>query len=252
MTVCEMRTAANKARNVYKASRDQFALVLETAKQKKQTLTRDTYKKAPSAPGDAAFVRAYCKLLSSILPKPLGAQTPGTSGSVSASESAAIARSKITRIGASNAVNTSSVQPMADMTRERMTEQATLVNSYYVEIHKKFALAVACLIFVILGAPIALRFPRGGVGLTIGVSLVVFALYYICLIGGEALAKRGLMPAFISMWLANILFGAVGIYLLSKMGTESSTARGGDLAEKFEMARDAFTRMRRRRARRVA
>src|SRR6266487_1296100 len=59
---------------------------------------------------------------------------------------------------------------------------------------KKFALAVACFVFVLLGAPIALRFPRGGVGLTIGVSLVVFALYYICLIAGESISKRGLMP----------------------------------------------------------
>jgi lipopolysaccharide export system permease protein len=141
---------------------------------------------------------------------------------------------------------------MVDVTRERMIEQATLVNSYYVEIHKKFALAVACFIFVILGAPIALRFPRGGVGLTIGVSLIVFALYYVCLIGGEALAKRGMMPAFISMWLANIIFGIAGLYLLSRMGTESSTSRGGDFGEKIESVRDAIRRFRRRRARGVA
>jgi lipopolysaccharide export system permease protein len=123
------------------------------------------------------------------------------------------------------------VQPVLDADRVRMQESANLVSAYYVEIHKKFALAVACLVFVILGAPIAVRFPRGGVGLTLGVSLLVFALYYVCLIGGEALAKRGIVPAFVSMWAANILFGAVGVYLLSRMGTEAATTRGGEMGE---------------------
>ena len=252
MTVCEMRTAANKARNNYKAARNQYDLVIETAGQKKQKLSRDAFDTGIAAPGDAVFVRGYCRLLASILPKPLGAQAPSVGSPVTPAESAALARSQITRIGSANEVNTSTIQPMVDASRSRMIEQATLVNSYYVEIHKKFALAVACLIFVILGAPIALRFPRGGVGLTIGVSLIVFALYYICLIGGEALAKRGLMPAFFSMWIANILFGSAGLYLMSRMGTESATARGGEIAERLTSAWEAINRMRRRRARRIS
>lgn len=253
MTICEMRVAATKARVIYQAARGQYNVVLDSAKRKKQKLNKDTYDTGQAAPGDAVFVKAYCSLLASIPPRPLGAQAPsGGSPPVTAVESAAIARSRIAHIGATNEINTSSLQPMADLTRSRMIEQATLVNSYYVEIHKKFALAVACLIFVVLGAPIALRFPRGGVGLTIGVSLVVFALYYVCLIGGEALAKRGLMPAFLSMWLANILFGSAGIYLASRVGSESGTSRGGEIAEKFANARDALRRVRRRRARKAA
>ena len=53
---------------------------------------------------------------------------------------------------------------------------------------------------MLVGAPIALRFPRGGVGLVIGVSLVVFALYYVGLIAGESLANKGIMPPFWAMW----------------------------------------------------
>ena len=48
------------------------------------------------------------------------------------------------------------------------------MDRYRVEIEKKFSIAAACVVFVLLGAPIALRFPRGGVGLTIGVSLFKF------------------------------------------------------------------------------
>jgi lipopolysaccharide export system permease protein len=117
--------------------------------------------------------------------------------------------------------------------RIKLQDSAQLMNSYGVEIHKKFALAVACFVFVLLGAPIALRFPRGGVGLTIGVSLFVFALYYVCLIAGESIAKRGLMPAVVSMWMANVLFAIVALWLLARMGHEGATARGGDMKDMF-------------------
>ena len=83
-------------------------------------------------------------------------------------------------------------------------------NRYVIEIHKKFSLAAACLIFVLIGAPIALRFPRGGVGLVIGVSLLVFALYYVGLIGGESLANDGLVPPFWAMWGTNVILTSSG------------------------------------------
>ena len=102
---------------------------------------------------------------------------------------------------------------------------------YAVEVHKKFSLAAACVVFVLLGAPIALRFPRGGVGLVIGASLVVFALYYVCLIGGESLADDLKVAPWLAMWAANAVFTVVGGVLFLRMGREGVTARGGDLGE---------------------
>jgi lipopolysaccharide export system permease protein len=114
-------------------------------------------------------------------------------------------------------------------------DQARLLrNRYDVEIQKKFSLAAACIIFVLIGAPIALRFPRGGVGLTIAVSLGVFALYYVCLIAGEELANRGYVAPFWAMWAANVLFTVIGLVLLARMGREGATARGGDFGEAVE------------------
>jgi lipopolysaccharide export system permease protein len=120
---------------------------------------------------------------------------------------------------------------MVTVARLRLNETATAMNGYDIEIHKKFALAVACIVFVLLGAPVALRFPRGGVGLVIGMSLFVFALYYCFLIAGEELATRGFLPPWLSMWAANVLFGAVGLVLAARMGRESGSARGGGIGE---------------------
>jgi lipopolysaccharide export system permease protein len=119
----------------------------------------------------------------------------------------------------------------------RVRDALNSVNLYQVEIHKKFALATACLVLALLGAPIALRFPRGGVGLTIGVSLVVFGLYYVALIAGESLARRGLVPAYLSMWGANILFTIIALILLASMGKEAGSSRAGDVHEMLETLR---------------
>jgi lipopolysaccharide export system permease protein len=134
--------------------------------------------------------------------------------------------------------------------RLRFDQLRSTTNGYDVEIHKKFALAVACVVFVLLGAPIALRFPRGGVGMVLGVSLFVFALYYSFLIAGQELASRGTLPPWLAMWAANILFGAVGLVMALRMGSESGSARGGGLREAWEQWR--WRRQARRDARRAA
>jgi lipopolysaccharide export system permease protein len=128
----------------------------------------------------------------------------------------------------------------------RMRDSRQVMNRYDVEIQKKFALAFACIVFVMIGAPIALRFPRGGVGLVIGASVGIFALYYIGLVGGEALADRLIMEPFLAMWLTNILFLGIAALLLSRMGKEGATARGGDMAEAIDALRAWFARQARR------
>jgi lipopolysaccharide export system permease protein len=140
---------------------------------------------------------------------------------------------------------TQSANVVMETARSQMLTARSQMNQFAVEIQKKFAISMACVIFVLLGAPIALRFPRGGVGLVIGVSLGVFGLYYVGLIAGEALADRSILTPFWAMWSANILFTVVAIILLTRMGHETATSRGGDLAELFEAFKGLFRRRRR-------
>jgi lipopolysaccharide export system permease protein len=107
---------------------------------------------------------------------------------------------------------------------ERLRLQAI---KYRVEIHKKYAIAFACIVFVLIGAPLALRFPRGGVGMVITVSVAVFSLFWVSLIGGESLADNGLIGPGLSMWLANLVLLPVGGLLVSRMSRQVATARGG-------------------------
>ncbi|MEP6835366.1 MAG: LptF/LptG family permease [Gemmatimonas sp.] len=130
--------------------------------------------------------------------------------------------------------------------RSQLTLVRASMDSLAVEIQKKFALSFACIVFVLFGPPIALRFPRGGVGATLGISLVVFGLYYICLMAGETLADDGKLPPIIAMWIANVIFTIAGLLLLVNIETTADASRGGGIRAWFEERR-----MRRANRRRV-
>jgi len=132
---------------------------------------------------------------------------------------------------ASAAVTLNTVSANLDAGRARVENDRRTRSTFEVEIQKKFAIAVACAIFVLLGAPVALRFPRGGVGLVIGVSFAVFGLYYVGLIAGEPLAENGSVSPFWAMWASNVVFTISGLALLARVGRAGSTSRGGELGE---------------------
>lgn len=96
------------------------------------------------------------------------------------------------------------------------------IDGYLVEIHKKYAIPVACLIFVLIGAPLGMRIRRGGIGISVGVSLGFFLVYWACLIGGEELANRNLLDPGLAMWSANLLIGLPGLLLAFATGRERS------------------------------
>ena len=102
---------------------------------------------------------------------------------------------------------------LADEIDAWQTERKTLrrrIASLSVEIHKKFSLPAACVVFVLIGAPLGMRVRRAGPGVAF-LSVAFFLFYYLCLVGGEELANRLLLPPWLSMWLANLVLGGWGV-----------------------------------------
>ena len=123
--------------------------------------------------------------------------------------------------------NARSAQTLHDRARSARMRAA----NYLVEVHKKYAMATASLVFVLIGVPVAIWFPRAGVGLVIGVSMGVFSIYYVGLIAGESLANQLKVPADWAMWAPNIIFSVLGLaalYLIRRRG--SSPVGGSSLA----------------------
>jgi lipopolysaccharide export system permease protein len=95
------------------------------------------------------------------------------------------------------------------------------IDQYRVEIHKKYAIPVACVVFVLVGVPLGIMSRRGGFGTAAGLSLGFFVLYWTFLIGGEKLADRDFLTPWVGMWAANILLGAGGVYLTYRSAGET-------------------------------
>lgn len=90
------------------------------------------------------------------------------------------------------------------------------IDVYDVEIYKKYSIPFACIIFILIGAPLGYKVKRGGFGIAAGLSLLFFLLYWVSLIGGEKLADRDIVSPFIGMWLVNFILGIFGLYLMFK------------------------------------
>lgn len=121
------------------------------------------------------------------------------------------------------------------------------MNELQVEWHKKFAIPFACIVFVLLGAPLAIRFPRGGPGMVIALSLSIFGIYYISLIGGESLGDKGRVEPFVGPWAPNLVFLPFSLWALSRIGRETSTTRGGGWADLAGALKGVLTPWRRKR-----
>ncbi|HUR94827.1 MAG TPA: LptF/LptG family permease [Gemmatimonadales bacterium] len=128
---------------------------------------------------------------------------------------------------------------------DRAKDADRRADRFAVEVHKKWSISFACVSFVIIGIVMALRFPRGGIGLVIGGGLLVFAVHYVGLTAGESLADRGFVSPWEAMWAPNILLTVVGVIGLIRVSRESGSTRGGDFQEVIDAVKHLFRRIRR-------
>lgn len=95
------------------------------------------------------------------------------------------------------------------------------ISQLMVEVHKKFSIPVACIVFVLIGAPLGIMAKRGGIMVGAAYSLFFFIVYWAFLIGGESLADNCVISPFAAMWTANIVIGVCGLFLLFLMTKET-------------------------------
>jgi lipopolysaccharide export system permease protein len=102
-----------------------------------------------------------------------------------------------------------------------------------VEIHKKYSIPFACVVFALIGAPVGIMARQGGWAIGGGLSLFFFLLYWTFLIGGEGLADRQFISPVVAMWSPNLLVGAFGIYLMIRTVRETTFLPWDRIAEFF-------------------
>jgi len=93
------------------------------------------------------------------------------------------------------------------------------IAEYMVEVHKKYSIPFACLVFVLVGAPIGMFTRKGNLGYAALIGTVFLTFYWISLIQGEKLADRLFISPFTGMWFANIVLTVVGSYMVLRLCT---------------------------------
>lgn len=122
---------------------------------------------------------------------------------------------------------------LREMSLNELLDQARLVrrgdpltyNLARVEIHKKFAIPFACIVFGILGLPLGITNRRGGKSSGFSLSIGIILFYYLMINNGESLAASGRVSPAVGMWSANIILLVLGIYLLRRANRDAGSQR---------------------------
>lgn len=110
---------------------------------------------------------------------------------------------------------------LVDRYERREENELKEISQFMVEIHKKFSIPLACLVFVFIGVPLGIMARRGGIGTGVIYSVAFYLLYWVCMIRGEVLADRLIIKPWVAMWMPNILVGLGGLFLVIRMAREN-------------------------------
>ena len=95
------------------------------------------------------------------------------------------------------------------------------IRKHEIELHRKFTLAFACLIFFFIGAPLGAITRKGGLGAPVVISVAMFIVYYIIDNTGYKMAREALWPCWSGMWLSSMVLLPIGIFLTYTAATDS-------------------------------
>ena len=90
---------------------------------------------------------------------------------------------------------------------------------YMIELNRRFAYPLACMVLMLIGVPLGTAARRGGKSNGIIFTILLVLVYYLLSDFGIAWAKQGRLPAFVGVWLANFVFAVAGLFLLSQLAT---------------------------------
>jgi len=119
-------------------------------------------------------------------------------------------------------------------------EYKSSVSGYLIEVYKKYSLAVAAVIFAILGIPLGIIAKNGSAAISVSYSLVFFIFYWAFLIGGEYLADKGQVSPNIAMWSGDAILALTAVWLLRKVSGYESGFRISDF---FEFVSNPFRKL---------
>lgn len=95
------------------------------------------------------------------------------------------------------------------------------IRSHRSDWHKKITLSLACIIFFFIGAPLGAIIRKGGLGMPVVISVLIFVIYYIIDSGATRVAKSGEMNIVLGTWMSTIVLAPLGAFFTYKSNKDS-------------------------------
>ncbi len=121
-----------------------------------------------------------------------------------------------------------------NMSHEDFRQRQRTLARYQIEFHRKFTLSFACVVLFLIGAPLGAIIRKGGFGLPLVISVLLFVLFHVISMMGEKFAREGVLEAHQGMWIAPLALLPVGILLTIKATTDSSLLDIDSYLRRFE------------------
>ena len=102
-----------------------------------------------------------------------------------------------------------------------MKDGNNIIRRHWVEMNKKFTLSLACIIFFFIGAPLGAIIRKGGLGMPVVVSIIIFLIYYIINNTGYKMARDGQWVVWMGMWTSTAVLAPLGAFLTYKSNNDS-------------------------------
>ena len=127
---------------------------------------------------------------------------------------------------------------------ETVAQEKKIIRRHGIELLKKFTLSVACLIFFFIGAPLGAIIRKGGIGMPLVISVLLFLVYYIFDNTGYKMARDGHSQVWFGMWLSTFILAPLGVFVTYKAMHDSAVFD----PDKLKLLLRRFTRRREERS----
>ncbi len=109
-----------------------------------------------------------------------------------------------------------------DSYSDEFKQTQTSITEHNIEWHRKFTLSFACLAMFLIGAPLGAIIRKGGLGLPLVLSVLIFILFFVISKIGEKSALEGALPVYIGMWIGPFIIFIIGVFFTYKATTDAA------------------------------
>lgn len=121
------------------------------------------------------------------------------------------------------------IQNTVDQKKVELGKRYEIYNRHILSLHKKFALSFACVILFFVGAPLGAIIRKGGIGLPMVISILLFLTYYFIGVFVENSAKKGTVDPIIGAWASTLIMFPLSIYLTKRATADRGLMGDGNV-----------------------